>query len=436
MDPMLLRINYTDWISLLIGIIVLLIAGLILYRKEKTNNAHLIEDLELGKKESKKYIDDLDSLFLMLTRFHEMGMKYADVEDMHDICNLIVEYATDMLDTKMGSLMLINKNTNTLEIVAARGLSKKVIKSTEIHVGEGIAGMVAQEGKTIYCEDIENDVRFMRNSKVKYSSKSFIAVPLKMKNKVIGVLNVNSKRKGKQFSQRDIKLLDILADQTAVAIENIQLYRDMKGMYVGTIKTLAKAIDAKDPYTKGHSERVTNFAVEIAKEMGLPEKLVRNIEFASLIHDIGKIGIKDSLLTKPTRLSDSEYELIKKHPIIGEQIIAPIEFLTNVAPLILYHHEHFDGSGYLEGLKGEEIPIGARIINVADSFEAMISERPYSKSMTQHEAVKELKDKSGSQFDPKVVVAFLNIIEGMSQEELEEFGMDGIKGTNELDTIL
>ncbi len=406
-----MEISYTTLVLLLIWIIIMLI----LYKKEKIKNTHLIEAIDEEKKKSKKYVEDLDSLFLMLTRFHEMGVQYSDVDDVKDISSLIVEYTTDMLDTKMGSLMLINKNTNTLEIIAARGLSEEVIKMTQIHIGEGIAGLVAREGKTIYCEDIENDVRFMRNSKVKYSSKSFVAVPLKIKNKIIGVLNINSRRKGKQFSQMDIKLLDILANQAAVAIENIQLYKDMKGMYVGTIMTLAKAIDAKDPYTKGHSERVMKFAVEIAKEMKLPEKLVSNIEFAALIHDIGKIGVKDNVLDKPTRLSDSEYDIIKKHPVIGEQIIAPIEFLTNIAPLILYHHEHYDGSGYLEGLKGEEIPIGARVLIVADAFEAMISERPYSRSMTGEEAIDELKDKSGSQFDPEVVKAFLRVLEKAEQ---------------------
>ncbi len=416
-----MRIVYSDWLALLAGILLLLITGLILYVQEKKKNAHLIGEIEEGRRESKKYVDDLDSLFMMLTRFHEIGMKYADIDNMRDICSLIVEYATDMLDTKMGSLMLINKNTNMLEIVAARGLSPKVMQTTNVHVGEGIAGMVAREGKTIYCEDIENDVRFMRNSKIRYSTKSFVAVPLKIKNKIIGVLNVNSKRKDKLFSRRDIKLLDILADQAAVAIENIQLYRDLKNMYVGTIKTLAKAIDAKDPFTKGHSEMVMHYSVAIANELNLSEKLVRNIEFAALIHDIGKIGIKDSVLGKPSRLSESEYELIKKHPIIGEQIIAPVEFLTNVAPLVLYHHEHYDGNGYLEGLKGEEIPIGARILNAADSYEAMISDRPYSKSMTKNEAIEELKDKSGRQFDPKVVEAFLKILEQEEEKELKNF---------------
>jgi HD-GYP domain-containing protein (c-di-GMP phosphodiesterase class II) len=410
-----------DYLAILIATLLLATATLILYRKEKKKTNKLISVLKKERTENKTYIEDLNNLLLMLTHFQEIGMKYADVEDVKDICDLIVDYAVGLLKTNMGSLMLVNKNTNMLEVVSAKGLSDDVIKTTKIYMGEGIAGIVAREGKTIYCEDIDNDVRFMRNSKVQYASKSFIAVPLKNKNKIIGVLNVNSKKKGRHFSEKELKLLDILSDQAAVAIENIQLYKEMKGMYVGTIKMLAKAIDAKDPYTKGHSERVTKYALEIAREMRIPEKLIRNIEFAALIHDIGKIGIKDSLLSKPSRLSDSEYEQIKKHPSIGEQIIAPIEFLTNIAPLVLYHHENFDGSGYLEGLKGEEIPLGARIINVADSYEAMVSERPYSKNMSQPEAIQELKNNSGEQFDPDVVEAFLRVIERKRQGRFDKY---------------
>jgi len=401
-------------------LIILVLYIIILYIKGRREELDRISELETTKEESRKYIEDLDKLLSMLTHFQEMGMRYTNVDDIADLCNLIVEYATTMLDTQMGSLMLVNKNTNMLEITAARGLSKEVIKTTRMHVGEGIAGKVAQEGRPIYCEDIEKDVRFMRNSRVKYASKSFIAVPLKVKSKVIGVLNINSKRKARHFSNRDMKLLSILAEQAAVTIENIHLYKDMKSMYIGTMRMLAKAIDAKDPYTKGHTEKVTRYAVEIAKEMKLPKKLIRNIEFAALIHDIGKIGIKDSVLTKPAKLSESEYEVIKKHPLIGEQILAPIEFLTNIAPLVLYHHENYDGSGYPEGLKGEEIPIGARVINVADSYEAMISDRPYSKSMSRKEAIEELMNKSGSQFDPKIVEAFLIVLERNKQREFDE----------------
>ncbi len=391
--------------------VVLLFVAILQLMREKRHNLYLIDSLKRERERNRSYIEDLDNLLALLTRFQELGMAHTKVDDLENFCKLIVDYSTELLNTKMGSLMLIKKATNELEIVAARGLSDDVVDHTHMNIGEGISGRVAQEGKPIFCENIERDVRFMRHSKEKYASNSFITVPLKVKQKVIGVLNVNSKKTGRKFNQRDMRMLSILGDQAAVAIENIQLYNDLKEMYLGTIQTLAQAIDEKDPYSKGHTKRVAEYAVQIAKKMNLPQKLVRNIEYAALIHDIGKIGIKDSVLNKPARLSDAEYETIKKHPRIGERILAPVEFLTNVAPLVLYHHEHYDGNGYMEGLKGEEIPVGARILNAADSYEAMTSNRPYSKGMSKEKAIEELKDKSGSQFDPAVINAFLNILE-------------------------
>ncbi len=370
-----------------------------------------LKKMEVETEKLEKYTENLDGLLSMLNHFQEMGMVYRSADDLVRLCNLVVDYATKIAGTDMGSLMLVDKTTNKLNIVASKGLKKDVVDSTSMDIGEGIAGRVAQLGKAIYCENIETDVRFMRGSQVKYGSKSFISVPLNVKTSVIGVLNINHKNPGKILSKSDRKLITILADQAAVAIENIQLYENMKNMYLGTIQTLAKAIDARDPYTKGHTEKVTKYAVEIAKEMSLPYKLVRNIEMAAIIHDIGKIGIKDELLLKPAALSDGEYEVVKKHPHIGEQIISPIRFLTNVAPLVLYHHERYDGDGYLEGLKTDEIPIGARIINVADAFEAMTSDRPYRKGVSKEKAIEELKAESGSQFDPRVVRAFLRVLE-------------------------
>jgi len=398
-----------EW-GMYLSAVIMSVMVLILFLRSNRRSLYLIKNLRIERERNRSYIEDLDNLLSMLTRFQEIGMSFTKDNDLENFCNLIVEYSTDLLNTKMGSLMLLDKTYNRLEIVAARGISQDVITTTRMQIGEGIAGRVAQSGKPIYCEDIERDVRFMRHSKVRYTTRSFISVPLKVKNNVIGVLNVNSKRKNNKFTQRDLKLLSILADQAAVAIENIQLYNDMKNMYLGTIQTLALAIEAKDPYTRGHTERVSKYAVRIARKLNLPQKLIRNIEFAALIHDIGKIGIKDSVLTKPGKLSADEYEAVKEHPRIGEQILAPVAFLTNVAPLVLYHHEHYDGRGYMEGLKGEEIPIGARILNVADSFEAMTSDRPYSKGKSLKEAIRELKAHSGTQFDPKVVEALLEVL--------------------------
>jgi len=157
--------------------------------------------------------------------------------------------------------------------------------------------------------------------------------------------------------------------------------------------------------------------VKIAKEMKVSESAIRNIEYAALIHDIGKIGIQERILAKKGTLSETEYEIVKMHPLIGESIITPVKFLNGIAPLILYHHEHFDGNGYLEGLRGEGIPLGARIISVADAFDAMTSDRPYRKALTSEQARKELEKDSGKRFDPQVVEAFLRLLD---REETEK----------------
>ena len=307
-----------------------------------------------------------------------------------------------------------------LEIVAARGLPEEVVKNTHIPIGKGIAGKVAEEGEPILCEDVETDKRFFRESNEKYTSKSFVSVPLKVQNRVIGVLNVNNKESRQKFDEKDLSLLTILADQSAMTIENAELYKHMQDTYLGTIQTLARAIDAKDPYTKGHSDRVTRYAVKIAKEMNLSGSTIRNIEYSALIHDIGKIGIQEAILTKKGKLTGTEYEIVKMHPLIGESIITPVKFLNGIAPLILYHHEHFNGKGYLEGLRGEAIPLGARIISVADAFDAMTSDRPYRKALTKEEARKELEKASGKKFDPRVIKAFLRLLD---RGELEEEGL-------------
>ncbi len=416
--------------------LTLLIISLIFYIEEKSRRSELESRLRQVQKESQNNIDNLNNIISMLTHFQDVSMSYSRTDDLDKLCDLIVKYATSIANTETGSLMLVDKTTNKLKIVASKGLSDKVKNNTVLEIGEGIAGRVARDGKPVYCEDIEKDVRFMRSSKVNYNFKSFIGIPLESKDKVVGVLNISSRTTKKRFNKTTKKMLNILSDQAAVAIENIKLYRGMKDMYIGTIKTLAEAIDVKDPYTRGHAERVTKYAVAIAGEMNLSKKLIRNIEYAGLIHDIGKIGIKDSVLLKPNKLTAEEYRQIKKHPLIGEQIISPIEFLINVAPLVLYHHEHYNGKGYPEGLKEKAIPMGARILNVADSFEAMVSDRPYNKGMSLDKAVKELKKCRGEQFDPEVVGAFLKIIEREGKDLTENFEDYHEKNRKKKNTIL
>ena len=211
-------------------------------------------------------------------------------------------------------------------------------------------------------------------------------------------------------SNGGMELLSSLASQTRIALTNAKLYGDMKENYIRTIKALAIAVDAKDTYTHGHSENVMNIAEELANEMGLESRRVGIIRDAGLLHDIGKIGVPGNILNKPGTLTYEEFNgVMKTHSSLGANIVKDVPFLRELYTLILYHHENFDGSGYPEGLKDGDIPLGSRIIHVADAFEAMTSNRPYRQSLGKDEAIKRLKESSGRQFDPVVVEAFLRL---------------------------
>ena len=189
--------------------------------------------------------------------------------------------------------------------------------------------------------------------------------------------------------------------------------QELRTAYIQTIRALAEAIDAKDAYTRGHSERVAVYSSRLGHEMGLRKELIERIYFAGLLHDVGKIGIPDAIITKPSRLNHEEYEEIKKHPEIGAKILEPVEFLHSIVPCVRHHHEWFDGSqsGYPSRLAGDQIPLPSRVIVVADTVEAMTSDRPYRKALPIDVVVTELHKYSGSQFDPVVVDAFLKLLE-------------------------
>ncbi|MEN3190305.1 MAG: HD-GYP domain-containing protein [Atribacterota bacterium] len=201
-----------------------------------------------------------------------------------------------------------------------------------------------------------------------------------------------------------------------LARRSFELYTKMRKMYLETIRTLAAAIDAKDPYTKGHSERVAQMAVALARELNLPEGEIENLEYAALLHDIGKIGVDERILGKDDDLTEEEFKKIKEHTIVGAKIVEPVEFLKKSYKAIYHHHERFNGSGYPNGKKEEGIPLFARIIAVADAYDAMGSDRPYRKKLSKDKIMKELKDQSGKQFDPKIVKALISILERERKE--------------------
>ena len=239
---------------------------------------------------------------------------------------------------------------------------------------------------------------------------SRIKVPLQVGEQFIGVFEVCSD-KADAFSEADRSLLTTLASQAAIAIENARLYEKTQRTYFETIRSLAQALEARDAYTRGHSERVTRYALHIARTMGLEDEALDVVRYAGLLHDIGKIGISDAVLNKPGTLTREDRRVIEAHPQFADNILAPIRFLQSALVAVYHHHERWDGTGYPDGLKAAGIPLAARIICVADAYDAMTSSRPYREAMTQERATEEIRSNAGSQFDPEVVEVFLEVVD-------------------------
>lgn len=235
--------------------------------------------------------------------------------------------------------------------------------------------------------------------------------PLLMRGRLTGILALFYPPLKGDLPREEMEVVEAIASQASMAVENAGLYDEIERSYFSTVKALARAIEVKDPYTHGHSERVTEYALMIADFMGLDERERQKLKYAATLHDIGKIGIAGKVLNKPGALTEEEYSHVKTHPHLGDSIVEPVQFLQGPRPIILHHHERYDGNGYPDGLKGSEIPIGARILSVADAFEAMRSDRPYRKALSLEVSRQELIRNSGSQFDPDIVRVFLDVLD-------------------------
>ena len=345
-----------------------------------------------------------------LSLIQELGKAINSSLDLDSVLNYFIDMTTRITEADCASLMLYDDSTNELYVEVHRGFDNDSINDFRLKLGEGIAGKAAATHKPIRLDDTGTSKEYQDFGQLSARNLTLMSAPLVNKDNLIGVINCERKKDKKgPFTADNLDLLETLASQASIAIENARLYHNLLNVYLETIRSLAAAIDAKDSYTHGHSRRVTDLSVGIALEMNLPKSEVDTIRHASLLHDVGKIGISEKILLKPGRLTDDEFETIKSHPYIGAGILNSIEFLHSVCEIIKHHHERYDGKGYPDKLAGEEIPLGARIICVADSFDAITSCRPYRKPLTFDEATEEVKRCSGTQFDPEVAAAFVRL---------------------------
>ena len=319
-----------------------------------------------------------------------------------------MEAATRLMGAEVGSLLILDPENEELYFEVALGEKGDEVKKIRLKLGEGIAGWVAEHGEPVVVPDVSKDPRHFRGADQKsaFQTRDMICVPVKVKGRTIGVLQAINKIDG-SFTSEDLEMFTSLANQVAIAIDNANLYSEIHHTFLETADALAEAIEKRDPYTGGHTNRVVWYSTVIADELQLPEDDKERLKIGAILHDIGKIGVEDRILRKPGPLDDDEFRQMSLHPKIGAEIIDHIEGLRDIVPAILYHQERYDGGGYPTGIKNGEIPISARIIAVADTFDAMTTDRPYRKALPDEVALGELKKHSGTQFDSDVVQAFL-----------------------------
>ncbi|MBI4759290.1 MAG: HD domain-containing protein, partial [Chloroflexi bacterium] len=348
-----------------------------------------------------------------LAILYDIGRTINSSLDPEEVLNLVMDKVVHVVRAERGFLMLSDERTGRLEFRVARNMDRQTIESTAFQVSRSITEGVAASGEPLLTTDALFDERFSSSaSVVSYGLRSVMCTPLRSRGRITGVVYVDSRLQSGIFHQEDLDLLVAFADQAAIAIENARLYDTLRQQYEGMIQSLVEAIDARDRYTKRHSGRVTGYAMSIVAASSLPAKEAEALRHAAVLHDVGKIGVPEAILNKRGPLTDAEFARMKAHVLIGVDIVSPVASLADLIPLIRHHHELYDGSGYPDGVRGEAIPLGARILCVADSFDAMTTDRPHRPAKTVEEARAELRRCAGTQFDPQVVEAFLGKGEG------------------------
>ncbi|MBS1243057.1 MAG: response regulator receiver modulated metal dependent phosphohydrolase [Nitrospirae bacterium] len=331
--------------------------------------------------------------------------------DLAHLFRIISEVLVKEFSVERVSLMLVDEATGSLLIRASHGLPTDLAVKARRGPGEGVSGIVMKHRRpVIITKGKSDDPEVMATLNRDNEPLSSMSVPLIGKDKVLGVLNI-SKFTDPTFTTSDLQIVSVLASQVVATMENASLYEGLRESYFRTVQALVAAVEAKDSYTRWHSTNVAKYAVAIARDLGFSPSQLEEIHIAAILHDVGKIGISERIISKPDRLSREEFDIMKDHPAHGMRILEPIGFSQPIISAIYQHHERYDGKGYPQGIAGENIALAARILNVADTIDAMVSERPYRGTISSETVLRELERESGLQFDPAVSGAARKLIE-------------------------
>ncbi len=380
---------------------------------------HVVRDISDRKRDEaliQKHLNRLNAL-------RSIDKAIIGSVDFNITLDIFLDQVLKHLEIDAASVLLLNRHSQSLEYVVSKGFHSPALKYTKLRLGESNAGRAAIERRIITIPNLREYIDGFSSSAhfVKEDFVTYFAVPLIAKSQVNGVLEIFH-RSFKEVDDDWLEFLESIADQGAIAIDNSTLFNELQQSntelilaYDTTIEGWSRALDLRDKETEGHTQRVSELTVHVARELGVRDDKIVHFRRGALLHDIGKMGVPDNILLKPGPLTDEEWEIMKMHPEYAYQMIYPVEYLRPAIDIPYYHHEKWDGTGYPRGLKGEEIPVSARIFAIIDVWDALRSDRPYRAAWSKEKVFDHILSQSGTHFDPHVVKVFLKVVDSLEK---------------------
>ena len=344
-----------------------------------------------------KIIDSLRSL-------HDLSKTINSTLNIKEVEGMVMEKTLQLMKSERVMILCLDREEKVLNIHRTLGFDEKELRLKRFHKVRSFDHCIVHKGTVITMKELLPEQDYQVNLKTMPFLADMVFAPLEIKGEAVGLLGVSDHRR--YFSNIELEIFCSLGSQAAVAMENANLYRRLKEAFLHTAEALAEAVNSRDPYTGGHVLRVVGYSLKLAESLDLSDKETEDLRLAAILHDIGKIGIDDAILRKGGALDADEEVMMKEHPAIGARILEHIEEMEGVIRGVRHHHERFDGNGYPDKLKGKDIPLQARIIAITDAFDALTTDRPYSKAIAKGDALRKLSENGGSHFDPSLVENF------------------------------
>jgi putative nucleotidyltransferase with HDIG domain len=341
----------------------------------------------------------------------EMGVELASTLDLASVLSLALSKAEELCNAESSSIWELDDERGELFFRVVRGRAAGEIQSLRVPLGRGIVGSVALSARAEIVNEVAQDPRWGGDRDAQFTTRNILTVPLIARGKVIGVLQLLNRRGGEGFDADDLRRMQLFAGILAAAVANARLYAEQKRTFLEMVTALSEAIERRDPYTGGHVRRVVNYSVLLGQELGLEPQQLEELRLAAILHDIGKIAVPDQILRKPARLDADETRVMERHTVDGAEMVGRIRSLRHLVPGIRSHHERLDGRGYPDKLTDAELTLIPRIIGVADTFDAMTTDRPYRRALSPAAAAEEIAKLAGVQFCPVVAAAFSRLYE-------------------------